>query len=84
MLMALLQNMTQLPDFSASTYTYQEMVANTALATALGVVVALVYRHTHKGLSYSQSFTQTVLFVTVIVAVVMMVIGDNLARAVRM
>jgi uncharacterized membrane protein YhiD involved in acid resistance len=58
-----------------------EMVTNIALATALGVIVALVYRHTHKGLSYSQSFTQTVLFVTVIVAIVMMVIGSSLARA---
>ncbi|MCB1646762.1 MAG: DUF4956 domain-containing protein, partial [Pseudomonadales bacterium] len=33
------------------------------------------------GLSYSQSFTLTILYVTVIVAVVMMVIGGSLARA---
>jgi uncharacterized membrane protein YhiD involved in acid resistance len=57
------------------------MVVNMALAAALGVVVALVYRYTHKGLSYSQSFTHTVLLVTVIVAIVMMVIGGSLARA---
>ncbi len=58
-----------------------EMVINLALAAVLGVIVASVYRRTHKGLSYSQSFTQTILFVTVIVAIVMMVIGSSLARA---
>jgi uncharacterized membrane protein YhiD involved in acid resistance len=78
--MSLLQNPLQLTQ-DVLTLSYAEMVANIALATALGVIVALVYRHTHKGLSYSQSFTQTVLFVTVIVAIVMMVIGSSLARA---
>lgn len=62
-------------------YSYTEMVANMLLATLLGFVIAGVYRFTHKGLSYSQSFTLTVLFVTVIVAMVMMVIGSSLARA---
>jgi uncharacterized membrane protein YhiD involved in acid resistance len=59
----------------------REMVINLALATVLGVIISSVYRHTHKGLSYSQSFTQTILFVTVVVAIVMMVIGSSLARA---
>ena len=62
-------------------YTLTDMIVNVGLAAALGLVVALVYRATHKGLSYSQSFTQTILFVAVIVAIVMMVIGGNLARA---
>lgn len=58
-----------------------EIFTNLALAIALGVVVALVYRQTHKGLSYSQSFTLTIIFVAVIVAIVMMVIGNSLSRA---
>ena len=45
------------------------------------MAVALVYRQTHKGLSYSQSFTLTIIFVAVIVAIVMMVIGNSLSRA---
>lgn len=63
------------------TYTYPEMLLNILLAMVLGFVVSAVYRYTHKGLSYSQSFTHTVLFVAVIVAIVMMVIGGSLARA---
>ncbi len=63
------------------TYSYIEMLINMCLAIALGFVVATIYRITHKGLSYSQSFTLTILFVTFVVAVVMMVIGSSLARA---
>ena len=64
-----------------SNYSYLEMIANILLATVLGFIISAVYRGTHKGLSYSQSFTHTVLFVTVIVAIVMMVIGGSLSRA---
>jgi len=63
------------------TYTYYEMLINLALAIILGFLIATVYKYTHKGLSYSQSFTQTILYVTVIVSLVMMVIGGSLARA---
>lgn len=58
-----------------------EILINMALAFALGLLVAWVYRATHKGLSYSQSFTLTIVFVTLVVAIVMMVIGSSLARA---
>lgn len=62
-------------------YTYQEMIINIMLATVLGFILSGVYKFTHKGLSYSQSFTHTILLVTVIVAIVMMVIGGSLSRA---
>jgi len=65
----------------AQIYGPYEIIVNMALAVVLGVIVALVYRYTHKGLSYSQSFTLTVVYVTVVVAVVMMVIGNSLSRA---
>lgn len=63
------------------TYSKPEMVINITLAVALGLVLSGVYRYTHKGLSYSQSFHNTIIFVAVIVAIVMMVIGSSLARA---
>ena len=47
----------------------------------LGFIISLVYKKTHKGLSYSQSFVLTNIFVCVIVSMVIMVIGNNLARA---
>ncbi len=58
-----------------------EIGINICLAIALGIIVSLVYRYTHKGLSYSQSFVLTLIFVAVIVSSVMMIIGNSLARA---
>ncbi|GDY03208.1 DUF4956 domain-containing protein [Planctomycetota bacterium] len=58
-----------------------DFFVNPLLAAVLGIVLALTYRHTHKGLSYSQSFTQTILLLSVIVAVVMMTIGSDLAKS---
>ncbi len=75
------QGLGQTPADVIHLYTTYDYVVNIGLATVLGIVLALVYRHSHKGLSYSQSFTQTILLVAIIVAIVMMTIGNNLARA---
>jgi len=54
---------------------------NLLLSCILGIAISTIYKITHKGLSYSQSFMLTIVFVTVVVCMVMMVIGNNLARA---
>ncbi len=69
------------PEGNLLNYSNMEMVINTIAALVIGVLISLVYRLTHKGLSYSQSFSQTIVFVTLIVAIVMMVIVGSLARA---
>ena len=69
------------PEDTLLSYSALEMLINALLATAIGFWLAFVYRQNHKGLSYSQSFTQTIIFITLIVAIVIMVIGGNLARA---
>jgi Domain of unknown function (DUF4956) len=48
---------------------------------ALSMLIAYVYRATHKGVSYSQSFVQTMVILAMVVSVVMLIIGSNLARA---
>ncbi|MEM8710153.1 MAG: DUF4956 domain-containing protein, partial [Planctomycetota bacterium] len=58
-----------------------EILVNLGVSIVLGLIVAIIYRQTHKGLSYSQSFTLTIVFVAAIVAIVMMVIGNSLSRA---
>jgi uncharacterized membrane protein YhiD involved in acid resistance len=62
-------------------YQPKDIVLNLGLAFLLGMVISAIYKRTHKGLSYSQSFMLTIVFVTLIVSMVMMVIGNNLARA---
>tara|TARA_B100000401_G_scaffold38945_1_gene22970 strand:- start:79 stop:768 length:690 start_codon:yes stop_codon:yes gene_type:complete len=62
-------------------YNPTEIIINLLLAFILGVVISLVYKKTHKGLSYSQSFMITNIFICVITCMVIMIIGNNLARA---
>ncbi len=62
-------------------YSNIDVLINISVAIVVGIILSFVYRVTHKGLSYSQSFTQTIVFITLIVALVMMVIGGSLARA---
>lgn len=72
--------MNELQNISA-VYLPQQIIINLFLSFVLGVVISVVYKKTHKGLSYSQSFMVTNIFVTVIVCMVIMIIGNSLARA---
>ena len=65
----------------ASIYLPQEIIINLILSFILGLIISVVYKFTHKGLSYSQSFMITNVFVSVIVCMVIMIIGNSLARA---
>ena len=47
----------------------------------LSVIIAITYRGTHRGVSYSQTFTQNLVLIGMIVAMVMLIIGTNIARA---
>jgi len=62
-------------------YSQFDILMNLSLSILLGLFISYVYKFTHKGVSYSQSFMLTIVFITIIVAMVMMVIGNNIARA---
>jgi hypothetical protein len=51
------------------------------VALALGGVVAFVYRHTRNAGEVLPSFTATLVLLSVLIAMVTQVIGDNIARA---
>lgn len=51
------------------------------LAFVLGQVLAWVYYFTHSGLSYSKTFVHSLILITVIVAIIMAVIGNNIITA---
>ncbi len=51
------------------------------VASLLCFALANVYRYTHRGTSYSQSYMVTLFAMAVCTAVVMMIIGSNIARA---
>jgi len=52
-----------------------------ALSFGLGLLITWTYRKTHKGLAWSQSFIHTVIMMGVVAGVVILVVGNNLARA---
>ncbi len=58
-----------------------EIVLRLAVTFVLSLLVAWVYRKTHKGLSYSQSLVFTMVIISMLIAMTMMVVGNSLARA---
>jgi len=63
-------------------FTPEAVLLSLLLAFVLGQVLAWVYYLTHSGLSYSRSFVQSLILITVVVAMVMAVIGTNIITAV--
>lgn len=63
-------------------YTLQGVLLSLILAFVLGQLVAWVYYATHTGLSYARSFVQSLILITVVIAMVMSVIGNNIITAV--
>ena len=70
-------------DFEDLTGTFSgaDIVASLVLAFVLCALVGLVYQRTHRGISYSQSYVQTLVLMGMLTSLVMLVIGSNIARA---
>jgi hypothetical protein len=64
--------------FQISLYT---VLTNLAVSLACGIVIALVYRYIYKGPSYSATYVNSLVLLALITTLVIMVIGNNLARA---
>ena len=61
-------------------YFPNEIIFNLILSFFLGVLISFVYKKTHRGMSYSQSFMITNIL-SLIVCMVIMTIGNSIARA---
>ena len=68
-------------DDLTATFSAGDIAISLTLATLLTIVVALVYRATHHGVSYSQSYVQTLVLLGILVSLIMLVVGSNIARA---
>lgn len=65
----------------SGTFTVFDVVASLALSFVLAATIGWVYRYTHKNVSYSQSYVQTLVMVCMVISVIMLVVGSNIARA---
>ncbi|MDR7855964.1 DUF4956 domain-containing protein [Tissierella sp.] len=61
------------------TFSIERIVFNIIMATLLGLFIYFVYKKTFSGVIYSQSFNITIVMVCVIIAIIMMLIGKNIA-----
>jgi hypothetical protein len=59
---------------------WEQVLLSLLLAVVLGKVVAITYDRTHFGLSYSRSFSQSLVLGALVASILMMSIADNLAR----
>lgn len=61
--------------------TLWETVFALSMSLTCSVVIGWVYRFTHRGMGYSQSYVQALILTSLVTTVIMMVIGSNIARA---
>jgi hypothetical protein len=65
---------------SMRTLVATEIFYSLCIAFVLAMVLANIYRWTHQGFSYQRSFIQTLVLVNIAVAIMIMAIGNNMAR----
>jgi hypothetical protein len=76
-----------MPEFLSGAFSNGPVISPTEVAIrllaalVLGLLVAMVYRGTHKGATCPASFPTTLVLLSVLIAMVTQVIGDNVARA---
>ena len=68
-------------DYGTTPTNYATFLIATLLAFVCGHVIAWIYMLTHSGLSYSRSYVNSLIILPVIVALVMMVLSNNLVIA---
>ena len=72
---------TDIQDLTVLSLDAGQIVANLMVSFLCGLIITYFYRWTHKGATYQVSFVRSLILLAMITAVVMMVIGNNLARA---
>ncbi len=76
----LIRDLEQFGDLTGA-FTLMDVAIVLFLSFALSVFVGYVYRYTHRGVSYSQSYVHTLVIMGCVIAVIMLIIGSNIARA---
>jgi len=66
---------------ATQTFSSQDVLLTILLSFVLTLIIAWTYRATHRGASYSQTFAQTLIILAMVVGVVMLIVGSNIARA---
>jgi hypothetical protein len=65
----------------SGTFSVGDIAIALSLSFLLSAMIAWVYRFTHRNVSYSQSYVQTLVILGMLIALIMLVVGSNIARA---
>jgi hypothetical protein len=68
-------------DYGIAPTSFQTVLLAMLLAFLMGQLIAWVYMFTHSGISYSRAFVVSLILMPVIVALVLMVLSNNLVTA---
>lgn len=72
------QDLTNILQYS---YSLEEILQNLFVALVCGVIISLFYRASYQGPGYLNSFLSSLVILSMITSIVIMLIGNNLARA---
>ncbi|NPV51083.1 MAG: DUF4956 domain-containing protein [Candidatus Methanofastidiosum sp.] len=65
----------------SGTFSTTDVVLGLTLSFVLVSFIGWIYQKTHKGASYTQSYVQTLVLMALVVDIIMLVVGSNIARA---
>jgi hypothetical protein len=65
----------------SGTFSVGDIAIALSLSFVLSAMIGWVYRFTHRNISYSQSYVQTLVVLGMLIALIMLVVGSNIARA---
>jgi uncharacterized membrane protein YhiD involved in acid resistance len=65
----------------SGTFSVGDIAIALSLSFALSAMIGWIYRFTHRNISYSQSYVQTLVVLGMLISLIMLVVGSNIARA---
>ncbi|MEV0154325.1 DUF4956 domain-containing protein [Micromonospora sp. NPDC050686] len=65
----------------SGTFSVGDIAIALSLSFLLSALIGWVYRATHRNVSYSQSYVQTLIILGMLISLIMLVVGSNIARA---
>lgn len=78
------ENLFQLLMNGTDVLTFESIVFNIAVSLVLSLFIFFVYKKSFRGVLYSHNFNVTIIMISLITAMVMMLIGSNLAISLGM
>lgn len=65
----------------SGTFSFMDVALALTLSFLASLVVAWTYRTTHRNISYSQSYVHTLVVLGMLISLIMLIVGSNIARA---